>query len=78
MGRGVEVGDGVDVDVVVGVGVAVGVGVGVGEGVGVGVGVAAFTVTDRAVELAAAPALSVTSKMKFQTPAAVELEVAKL
>lgn len=59
-----------------GCGVAVGVAVGVADGVGVGA--TAFTVTVRAVELAAAPALSVTSRMKFQTPAVVALEVAKL
>lgn len=57
-------------------GVEVGVAVGVADGVGVGV--AAFTVMDRAVALAATPALSVTSRMKFQTPAVLEVEVAKL
>ena len=52
--------------------------VGVAVGAAVGVGVAAFTVMVRAVALAATPALSVTSRMKFQTPAVVEVEVAKL
>ena len=44
-----------------GLGVEIGacVGFAVGAGVGVGVGVGALTVTDRAVELVAAPALSV-------------------
>jgi len=86
---GVEVGDGVGVNVVVGVGVGVGVAVGpgvevgawvgldVGTGVGVGVG-AALTVTESAVELVAAPALSVVWRMKFQSPGVVDVEGTKL
>jgi hypothetical protein len=76
VGLGVEVGVGVGVGA--GVDVGVGDGVGVVVGVGVGVGVAAFTVMDRAVELAATPALSVTSNIKFHAPHVVAVEVAKL
>jgi hypothetical protein len=54
------------------------VGAAVGAAVGVGVGVAALTVTDVAVEFAAAPVLSVTWIMKFHVPVAVEFEVTKL
>jgi hypothetical protein len=61
-----------------GVAVCTVVGLGVGAGVGAGVGVGAFTVTDKTVELVAAPALSVTWSMKFQTPVVVAVDVAKL
>jgi len=55
-GVGANVGVGVSVGALVGAGVGVAVGAGDGEGVDTG----AFTVTDAAVELTAAPVLSVT------------------
>ena len=75
-GLGVGVCEGVDVWV--GVDATVGAGVDVAAGVGVEVGAGALTVTDVAVEFTDAPALSVTSSMKFQVPVAVDEVVAKL
>lgn len=75
---GTEVGVGVGDGFGVGVGVGAAVGAAVGAGVGVGVGVGAVTVTDVAVVLTAAPALSVTWSLKFQLPVAVDDVVAKL
>jgi thymidine phosphorylase len=57
---GLGAGEGVAVGATVGVAVGPAVGAAVGAGEGVGVGVGALTVTDVAVELTAAPVLSVT------------------
>lgn len=72
------VGEGEGVGVVVGVAVGAWVGAVVGAAVGVGVAAGALTVTVAAVEVTAAPVLSVTWSLKFQLPVAVDEVVAKL